>query len=287
MGCGASSPADAAATPVKPAAAPAAAAKPAADVYVPISQQAAVVALPEIKSASSASGGLGALPDIKKASAKTQSALDAEMDAVLNAGSVVALKDEQHKEAKEIFKRYDVNGSGKLESGELHSVLQKLGLDIPEASFQAYATVLMEQYDKDKSGTLEFREFEKFYAKCLASEEVRAKYAKKLAKEAGGAALDAAAKAAFAKFDVDGSGSIDVAELRNLLHDMLRLELTDEQWAFFAEDTLKRGDKNGDGRFDLEEFLNLYKKTLADDAVRGKFEEKIMLRYQNGEWTVS
>jgi len=75
--------------------------------------------------------------------------------------------------------------------------------------------------------------------------------------------------------------------LRNLLHDMLRLELTDEQWAFFAEDTLKRGDKNGDGRFDLEEFLNLYKKTLADDAVRGKFEEKIMLRYQNGEWTVS
>ena len=54
---------------------------------------------------------------------------------------------------------------------------------------------------------------------------------------------------------------------------------------FFAEDTLKRGDKDGDGKFDFHEFLNLWKKTLADDKVRGKFEEKITLRYADGGWT--
>ena len=39
------------------------------------------------------------LPDIKASSSKLQSALDAEMDAVLNAGSGVSLKEEQQKEA--------------------------------------------------------------------------------------------------------------------------------------------------------------------------------------------
>jgi hypothetical protein len=65
---------------------------------------------------------------------------------------------------------------------------------------------------------------------------------------------------------------------------VLKLELADEQWEFFAADTLKRGDKNGDGKFDFGEFLNLYKKTLADDQVRGAFEEKVTLRYADGEW---
>ena len=47
---------------------------------------------------------------------------------------------------------------------------------------------------------------------------MRLRYAKKLSKEAGGAAMDAAAAAAFAKYDVDGSGSIDVTELRAGMH---------------------------------------------------------------------
>lgn len=282
MGCGASAPKDAAASPApKPAAAAAGDDAP----YVPISEQPAVVALPDIVSKQPAESSLsGGLPDIAASSKKQQSALDAEMDAVLNATDTVALKEEQRRKAKEAFDRIDIDGSGRLEVKELHSVMQKLGLDISSEQFEAYSSVLMKQYDKDKSGTLEFKEFERFYGKCLASEEVRKRYAKSLAKAADGPAMKAAAAKAFAKYDTDASGTIEVSELRLLLTDLLRLELTDEQWAFFAEDTLKRGDKNGDRKFDFGEFLNLYKKTLADDKVRAKFEEKINLRYKDGEW---
>jgi len=277
MGCGASAPKEAAAAP---AAAPAAPAPPAPkkeeEKYVPISEQPNVVALPEIKPKSSEP-----LPEIKKkVSAKVQSDLDKEMDAILNAEETVALKEEQKKEAHEVFKKYDMDGSGKLEVSELHSVLQKLGLNISEEQFKAYSDALMRTYDKDNSGTLEFNEFVKFYSKCLATEEVRARYAKKLSKDAS----KAAAKATFEKYDVDKSGTIDSGELRNVLGSLLKVQLTDEQWDFFAADTLKRGDKDGNNTFDFDEFYNLFKKTLADDKVRGNFEEKIQLRYKDGSW---
>jgi Ca2+-binding EF-hand superfamily protein len=51
----------------------------------------------------------------------------------------VELKEEERKAAKEMFTKMDVDKSGKLEVAELHSVLQKLGLDIPLAQFEAYS----------------------------------------------------------------------------------------------------------------------------------------------------
>lgn len=291
MGCGASAPAkDAAAPEPKPAA---------ADITeLPVAEQPAVAPLPDIDakpsmvsspapSSSSSGGGAGggALPDVHASSKKVQSKLDAEMDAVLNASATVELKEEIRKQAKEMFDKMDMDGSGKIEVTEFHGILQKLGMDIPSAQFDLYAKAILTNYDRNiKDNTLDFKEFAKFYSKCLASEEVRKRYAKKLSKDVGGPQLKAAAKAAFAKYDADSSGFVEVGELRSCLTDVLKLELTEEQWAFFAEDTIKRGDKNGDGKFDFHEFLNLYKKCLADDKVRVKFEEKITLRYADGEW---
>lgn len=286
MGCGASAPAAAAAAPA-PKPAPDAADAP----YVPIAEQPAVVPLPDIAAkpssvSSPTSGSGGGLPDIHASSKKVQSKLDEEMNAMLNAEAVVELKQEQRKEAKEIFDKLDVDGSGTLEIEELHSVLQKLGLDIPHKQFGAYAGAILKNYDKNTNSGLDFNEFTKFYERCLASEDVRKRYAKKLLRDVGGAETKAAAREAFDKYDKDGSGSIDAGELRALLCDVLRLELTEEQWEIFSADTLKRGDKNDDGQFDFPEFLNLYKKTLADDKVRAKFEEKITLRYDaDGQWT--
>ena len=275
MGCGASAPKEAVAPAALAGPVPAPAPKKEEEKYVPISEQPAVVPLPSIKPKDEP------LPEIKKkTSAKVQSDLDKEMDAILNAEEAVALKEEQKKEALAVFKKYDMDGSGKLEVSELHSVMQKLGLDIPEDQFKAYADALMKQYDKDNSGTIEFKEFVKFYSKCLATEEVRAKYAKKLSKEAS----EAAARATFEKYDVDKSGTIDAGELRKCLGALLKLDLSDEQWDFFAADTLKRGDKDGNNTFDFDEFYNLFKKTLADEKVRKKFEEKITLRYKDGSW---
>ena len=291
MGCGASAPAkDAAAPEPKPAAA--------ADITdLPVTEQPAVAPLPDINakpsmvsspaaSSSGGAGGLGALPDIHAASSKkVQSKLDAEMSAVLNASETVELKEEIRKKAKEMFDKLDMDGSGKIEVTEFHSILQTLGMDIPSEQFDLYAKGILTNYDRNiTDSVLDFKEFSKFYSKCLASEEVRKRYAKKLSRDVGGPQVKAAAEAAFAKYDADSSGFVEVGELRNCLTDLLKLQLTEEQWSFFAADTLKRGDQNGDGKFDFHEFLNLYKKCLADDKVRAKFEEKITLRYADGEW---
>jgi hypothetical protein len=97
-------------------------------------------------------------------------------------------------EAKEMFDKFDVDGSGKLEVKELHSVLQKLGLEIPIAQFEAYSGAILKNYDKNTNAALDFSEFSRFYSKCLASEDVRKRYAKKLAKDVGGPATKAAAE---------------------------------------------------------------------------------------------
>lgn len=280
MGCGASAPADKAEAVASPAPKPSASAN-APPAPTPESPS-AVVPLPDIKKPSP----LGDLPDVQNASAKQQMTLDAEMEAVLNAEATVALKEEQRKEAQEVFTKFDMNGSGSIEVAEVHSILQKLGLTISEEQFEAYSGVLMKNYDKDRSGKLEYAEFERFYGKCLASENVRRRYANKLTRDAGGSFVKEAAKVAFEKYDADSSGYIEISELRTVLTEMLRLPLSDEQFDFFVEDTMKRGDKNDDNKFDYGEFLNLFKKCLADDKIREKFEDKIKLRYsaENG-WT--
>ena len=136
---------------------------------------------------------------------------------------------------REAFDRFDTDGSGKLEKGELLNVLGELDLDVTDADFVAYAKALMEDYDADGNGELDFDEFKKLHAQCLASEETRAAYAKELKEAVGGLVTgaltsiienDAAAKiqamykgkqvrkqmapsdtveAAFKKFDTDGS----------------------------------------------------------------------------------
>ena len=73
--------------------------------------------------------------------------------------------------------------AGKLEKGELlKRALGELGLDVTDADFVAYAKALMEDYDADGNGELDFDEFKKLHAQCLASEE-RAKVAELKAKQ--------------------------------------------------------------------------------------------------------
>ena len=118
------------------------------------------------------------------------------MAAVLNASAVVELKEEERGAAKAMFQKMDVDGSGKLEMKELHSIIQKLGLDIPSEQFELYAGAILTNYDRNiKDYALDFVEFTKFYSKCLASEGVRKRYANKLVKSVGGPVMKASAGA--------------------------------------------------------------------------------------------
>jgi len=84
------------------------------------------------------------------------------------------------------FDKFDADGSGKLERGELLKVLEDLGLDVSDGEFVAFAEALMEDYDADGNGELDIEEFKKLYAQCLESDETRKAYVEELRAAVGG-----------------------------------------------------------------------------------------------------
>jgi len=92
------------------------------------------------------------------------------------------------------FKYYDVSGDGRLNSAEVRQVLEDLGVTDTED-----VELIIESLDTDHSGLIEYSEF---VASCidLSSEAVRQQL-----------------QIVFSIFDLDGSGSITMEELRQVL----------------------------------------------------------------------
>jgi len=89
----------------------------------------------------------------------------------------------------------------------------------------------------------------------------------------------------FDKYDVDRSGQMDLAKFARVIRANLNLPtLTADQWAHFLIDTLRRGDKTGDGELNYEEFLNYYSKCLSEEKTKHKYEEKVTTRYAKDNW---
>lgn len=81
-----------------------------------------------------------------------------------------------------------------------------------------------------------YQEFVKLYRQCLMTEDLRKKYARKVfdsvQKEEK---LRSDATMSFAKYDADNSGEMDVAELQNVLMDLLDVRLDATDWAHFMQ----------------------------------------------------
>ena len=69
----------------------------------------------------------------------------------------------------------------------------------------------------------------------------------------------------FAKYDADGSGSIDVRELRALMHDVTGEEPTDEETTAFS----RAVDIDGDGALSFDEFKAIYTKVKSGELAFG------------------
>lgn len=118
----------------------------------------------------------------------------------------------------------------------------------------------------------------------------------------------------FQQYDVDNSGTIDVDELHAVLKDLLDLRLNESQWRTFVSDELRKRDKDENGPFqqtsnrgcklfdmqscpscwrvfffcsagvlDFDEFLKLYKSCLSNARVRGKYADKMTVKYKQGK----
>ncbi|CAG9318358.1 unnamed protein product [Blepharisma stoltei] len=135
------------------------------------------------------------------------------------------------REAREIFRKLDQNGDGKLSREELENGFENLDGFSPEILDQ-----IMDEVDTDNNGYIDYTEFLK------AATDIR--------KFTSVANL----QNAFDAFDKDGSGKISAEELKYVLKDENSEDI--EMW----NELIKQVDQNGDGEIDLKEFSDLLSK---------------------------
>ncbi|KAF6168321.1 hypothetical protein GIB67_018161 [Kingdonia uniflora] len=133
---------------------------------------------------------------------------------------------------KESFQMMDVNNNGKINLEELKVGLHKIGHQIPDADVQ----MLMEAADVDRNGTLDYGEF-----------ITVAVHLRKIGN-------DDHLRKAFAFFDQNKSGHIEIEELRDALADEVDPNNEDVINAIMRD-----VDTDKDGRISYDEFAHMMK----------------------------
>merc|ERR1711871_1524424 len=140
--------------------------------------------------------------------------------------------DEQKKEFRKNFNLFDKKRTGSIPIADMGTVLRSLGQNPTEAELSA----LVEEVDKDKSGTIEFDEFVDLMSCTNKTQE----------------AMEEEIKNAFLTFDADGSGYIDREELVNVLTTMG--DPVDEET---INGMIAEADLDGDGKINYAEFTKI------------------------------
>ncbi|GAV61920.1 EF_hand_5 domain-containing protein/EF_hand_6 domain-containing protein [Cephalotus follicularis] len=131
-------------------------------------------------------------------------------------------------ELQQVFKKFDVNGDGKISSSELGLIMSSLGQPAKEEEVRK----MIKEIDSDGDGFIDFEEFVELNTKGVDSNEVLENL-----------------KDAFSVYDIDGNGSITAEEL----HKVLR-SLGDECSISECRKMINGVDCDGDGMIDFEEF---------------------------------
>ncbi|XP_010531587.1 PREDICTED: probable calcium-binding protein CML25 [Tarenaya hassleriana] len=148
------------------------------------------------------------------------------------------------RELEEVFKKFDVNGDGKISSSELGSIMASLGHEVPEDELQKAIT----EIDGDGDGNINFEEFVELNTKGMDQDDVMENL-----------------KDAFSVYDIDGNGSISAEELYEVLR-----SLGDECSIGECRKMISGVDKDGDGSIDFEEFKVMMMMGSRHDAMGGQ-----------------
>lgn len=144
------------------------------------------------------------------------------------------LKDEMN-DVKSLFDQFDDDGSGEIGEEELRALIQMLGVTMNDEELAA----TMAELDGDGSGEVDFQEFYKWWR----DPQTEGRLAK--CKERMNAVKDR-----FDEVDVDGSGTLDRDEVRQLCEKMLEVDLTEAQ----LDAGMAQMDSDGGGEVDFNEF---------------------------------
>lgn len=127
------------------------------------------------------------------------------------------------------FMKLDKDKSGTIEKDEF--------LAIPGVSSNPLATRLMDVFDEDGGGDIDFQEF-----------------ISALSVFSGKSSKEDKLKFAFKVYDIDRDGYISNGELLIVLKMMVGKNLEDAQLQQIVDKTLMESDKDGDGKLSFEEF---------------------------------
>ena len=140
--------------------------------------------------------------------------------------------EQQIAEYKEIFNIFDQNKDGYIKSSELGNMMRLVGCNPTEAEVKK----LMQCYDKNNNGTIEFDEFITMLSSRKQEDSIN----------------EEDLINAFRSFDKDQSGQISKTELKNVLVSMGE-KLGDDE----AEELVLEADVDGDGMINYEEFVKM------------------------------
>merc|ERR1711934_1334996 len=140
--------------------------------------------------------------------------------------------DQDKADFRKNFNLFDKKRTGAIPIGDMGTVLRSLGQNPTEAELVA----LMEEVDKDKSGTIEFEEFIDLMARTNKTHEQ----------------MEEEIKNAFLTFDADGSGFITREELVETLTTMG--DPVDEET---INGMIAEADLDGDGKINYAEFTKI------------------------------
>ncbi|GMY18216.1 probable calcium-binding protein CML25 [Fagus crenata] len=135
---------------------------------------------------------------------------------------------EQMAELEQVFKKFDVNGDGKISSSELGSIMGSLGHPATEEELEK----MIREVDADGDGYIDLNEFVELNTKGVDSDE----------------ALENL-KEAFSVYDIDGNGVISAEELLKVMR-----SLGDECSLAECKKMISGVDRNGDGMISFDEF---------------------------------
>ncbi|KAL1317940.1 hypothetical protein HN51_070173 [Arachis hypogaea] len=134
-------------------------------------------------------------------------------------------------ELEQVFKKFDVNGDGKISSSELGSIMGSLG----QSASKEELDKMIREVDADGDGFISLGEFIELNTKDIDPNEVLENL-----------------KDAFSVFDIDGNGSITADELHNVMASLGESCSLDE-----CRKMINGVDSDGDGAIDFEEFRTM------------------------------
>ncbi|KAI3763717.1 hypothetical protein L2E82_13712 [Cichorium intybus] len=144
-------------------------------------------------------------------------------------------------ELEQIFKKFDVNGDGKICSSELGSIMASLGHEPTEEKLKN----MIKEVDRDGDGFINLQEFIELNTKDVDPTEVLENL-----------------KDAFSVFDIDKNGLITAEELQNVL-----VSLGEECSIADSQKMIAGADQDGDGMINFDEFKVMMKMGTQFDSM--------------------